>query len=357
MKIVNKKNKKAFTLIELLVVIAIIGILTALAVVSLQNSRRSARDAKRIADVKQIQIALELYYQDNSSYPPTLSPGDTLATNSITYMETIPYPPTIIDGDCSTTSYTYSTSNDQSYYNINFCLSNNVGSLPSGEVIASPRGLGEWTCGEHLVDYRDGQSYTTVQIGSQCWMQENLNYDNGCSNINYSSSTDVGWCACYANNQTNCDTHGKLYQWSAAMNNNTSTTQGVCPDGWHIPTDAEWTKLTDYINSNISYRCNGTNTYIAKSLASASGWALNDTICAVGNNQSINNSSGFNALPAGDRHNDGIFRYLGWHTLWWSSSIIDGVPYDRYIPYHHPYIGRKTYSFFTYALSVRCIKD
>src|SRR5574343_2007001 len=146
MKIVNKKNKKAFTLIELLVVIAIIGILTALAVVSLQNSRRSARDAKRLADVKQLQIALELYYQDNSNYPSTLLHGDTLASNSITYMETIPYPPTIIDGDCSTSSYTYSTSNDQSYYNIHFCLSNSIGSLPAGEVVASPRGLGTWTC-------------------------------------------------------------------------------------------------------------------------------------------------------------------------------------------------------------------
>ena len=100
------KNTKAFTLIELLVVIAIIGILTALAVVSLQNSRRSARDAKRIADVKQIQIALELYYQDNNSYPPTLNPGESLASNSITYMEQIPYPPTNLDGDLISPGYT-----------------------------------------------------------------------------------------------------------------------------------------------------------------------------------------------------------------------------------------------------------
>ena len=346
------KNNPAFTLIELLVVIAIIGILTALAVVSLQNSRRSARDAKRLSDVKQIQIALELYYQDNSSYPPTLSPGNTLATNSITYMETIPYPPTTIDGDCSTSSYIYSTSNDYTYYNINFCLSNNVGSLPSGEVIASPRGLGEWTCGEHLVDYRDGQSYTTVQIGSQCWMQENLNYDNGCSNINYSSSTDVGWCACYANNQTNCDTYGKLYQQSAVLNGETGENiQGICPNNWHVSTDNEWKILEMYLGMTQAqadgYNWRGTN--------EGSKLAGNDLLWsgALENNSSFG-LSGFNALPAGDKDTSGNFYNLGSHVFFRTSSVY----------YHELYSGYTTIfrnwgnpASNIYGFSVRCLKD
>ena len=78
------KNKSAFTLIELLVVIAIIGILSTLAVVYLSNARQSARDAKRIADIKQIQTALELYYQDNNEYPATIT--DSIVTSGIIYM-------------------------------------------------------------------------------------------------------------------------------------------------------------------------------------------------------------------------------------------------------------------------------
>jgi uncharacterized protein (TIGR02145 family)/prepilin-type N-terminal cleavage/methylation domain-containing protein len=347
-------NTKAFTLIELLVVIAIIGILTALAVVSLQNSRRSARDAKRVADVKQIQIALELYYQDNNSYPPTLNPGESLSSNSITYMEQIPYPPTNLDGDCSTTSYIYSTSNDNSYYTINFCISNNVGSFPAGNIAASPRGLGEWACGEILLDERDGQSYTTVQIGNQCWMSENMNYDNGCTST-YSFATDVGWCGCYNNDPSKCnDGYGKLYQWSAAMNNNTSTTQGVCPDGWHVPTDTEWTELTTYINSNPNYRCNGTNNYIAKALASVSGWTVNTTDCAISNNQSINNSSGFNTLPSGWR--DDNFHDARYFSYFWLSSISGGNSFYCNLRYNTATVVLSSISR-TYGFSVRCLKD
>lgn len=89
----NKINKKAFTLIELLVVVAVIGILTTLAVVSLQNTRKSARDTKRVADIKQLQLALELYVHDNGFYPPNINFGGSLSTRSIVYMEQIPQAP------------------------------------------------------------------------------------------------------------------------------------------------------------------------------------------------------------------------------------------------------------------------
>ena len=87
------KNKFAFTLIELLVVIAVIGILSTLAVVVLQGARGQARDAKRVADAKQMQIALELYYHDNNVYPSSLASGEPLSTNSVTYYGTNTYSP------------------------------------------------------------------------------------------------------------------------------------------------------------------------------------------------------------------------------------------------------------------------
>jgi uncharacterized protein (TIGR02145 family)/prepilin-type N-terminal cleavage/methylation domain-containing protein len=358
MKINNNHNQPAFTLIELLVVIAIIGILTALAVVSLQNSRRSARNAKRLSDVKQIQIALELYYQDNSIYPPTLIPGETLSSNSVTYMETIPYPPATLDGDCSTSSYIYSTSNNNTYYNINFCLSNNVGSLPSGEVIASPRGLGEWTCGEYLLDTRDYQSYTTIQLGNQCWMSENLNIGTRIDGVTTSTDNDIIEKYCYGNLESNCDIYGGMYQWNEAMQYvTTAGTKGICPDGWHVPSQNDWTGLQTTINSNPNYRCNGVSNYISKSMAAVSGWLTSTNNCAVGYNQPANNYSGFNVISVGYRTYDiGSFGGHGYDTYIWTSTENGANAFDIpffYSSYAFGFVSHPK----AYGWSIRCIKN
>ena len=189
MKKIYNKNKLAFTLVEMLVVIAVIGILTTLAVVAVQNSRESTRNAKRVADIKQIQNALELYYNDNNAYPNTLIPGEVLSSNSITYIQQIPFAPTPNDGACSEEENAYTYINpyrldyfyideeqwtydnwdyDRNYYNIHFCIGEKSGGLLAGEIVASPRGLNNWSCGDMLLDYRDGQYYETVQIGDQC---------------------------------------------------------------------------------------------------------------------------------------------------------------------------------------------
>ena len=351
------KNNPAFTLIELLVVIAIIGILTALAVVSLQNSRRSARDAKRLSDVKQIQIALELYYQDNSIYPATLTPGETLSSNTITYMETIPYPPTTLDGDCSTTSYIYSTSNDNTYYNIHFCISNNIGSLPAGEVVASPRGLGTWTCGERLLDDRDNQSYATVQIGSQCWMQENLNIGQMVSSTVEQINNSIIEKYCYDNSSTDCDIYGGLYQWNEAMNYvETEGAQDICPDGWHIPTVNDWQTLTTIVSANPNYICNGNQGYIAKALASSYDWNTHTNDCAIGNNLLTNNATGFNALPAGYRSDTGgAFNNRRSNAYLWLSSPSGTNAHNRRLDYNLPEVSPYTYKRAN-GLSVRCLK-
>ncbi len=137
-----KSKKPAFTLIELLVVIAIIGILATLAVVSLQNARKNARDAKRIADVKQMQTALELYYNDIGQYPLTGEIDTSIATGSNTYMATVPTAPTPADGECTEgdNNYTYESANG-STYTITFCTGAGVGGLSEGIKVASPSGI------------------------------------------------------------------------------------------------------------------------------------------------------------------------------------------------------------------------
>ncbi len=139
----KQKSKKAFTLVELLVVIAIIAILATLAIVALQQARKSARDAKRIADIRQMQTALELYFNDWGQYPDAL--GTSIASGTYVYMNQVPTSPTPADGDCgASNTYAYSTTESGGYissYTISFCLGSQVGSFSSGSKYATPVGI------------------------------------------------------------------------------------------------------------------------------------------------------------------------------------------------------------------------
>ncbi len=125
-----KKTNKGFTLIELLVVIAIIGLLATLSVVALNNARERARDSRRVSDVKQIQTALELYYNANPTigYPATLA---VLVTENL--MDPIPTPPT--PDDCTGNTYAYTVAGDGDSYCLQYCLSGNTGGIDAGDNI------------------------------------------------------------------------------------------------------------------------------------------------------------------------------------------------------------------------------
>ncbi|MCX6793299.1 MAG: prepilin-type N-terminal cleavage/methylation domain-containing protein [Candidatus Falkowbacteria bacterium] len=138
-------NKKGFTLIELLVVIAIIGVLSTMAIIALGNARAKARDSKRVADIKQISTALELYYSDYNSYPTIITPGNALTSpdGTKTYMASIPNNPTPRnDSGCGDNNYTYASTPDNTNYSLNFCLGNNVSSTPAGINSSSSTGVG-----------------------------------------------------------------------------------------------------------------------------------------------------------------------------------------------------------------------
>ena len=192
------------------------------------------------------------------------------------------------------------------------------------------------TCGDDFVDTRDSKSYSTVPIGSQCWMKENLNYDQ--------SSYGNDWC--YNDDPNYCDLYGRLYDWAAVMqvssssNSIPSGVQGVCPAGWHVPSDAEWTVLTDFLGGELVA---GTH------MKSISGWNSN------GNGD---NSSGFTALPGGYRSlNFGTFSNAGFRGYWWSAT--ENSSYDawyRSLYYNNAYVYRYD-SNKSYGFSVRCIRD
>ena len=138
----NIKNQKGFTLIELLVVVVIIGVLSAWAIYALSNARVKSRDAKRVADMRQLVSALDLYYNDSGIYPTSVNPGNSLTYGSTTYLAVVPSNPTPNnDGNCpANTNYSYS-SGDNTSYTISYCLGASIGDLSAGAHHATPNGL------------------------------------------------------------------------------------------------------------------------------------------------------------------------------------------------------------------------
>ena len=137
-----KNQKKGFTLIELLVVIAIIGLLATLSVVALNNARERARDSRRVSDVKQMQTALELYFNAKNEYPADadFSTGETFETGGTVLMDPVPTPPT--PDDCTGNTYDYIVSTDNDSYCLEYCLGNDTGGIDGGDnIFATPNSV------------------------------------------------------------------------------------------------------------------------------------------------------------------------------------------------------------------------
>jgi len=187
-----------------------------------------------------------------------------------------------------------------------------------------------------LTDSRDQKNYRTIVIGTQTLMAENLNYDVP------DNETDV----CYLNNASNCETYGRLYNWATAMANSASSSanpsgvQGVCPDGWHLPSDAEWAALITAVGTTPGYK-----------LKATSGWG-------VGGGSGGSDDFGFSALPGGGRSFDGSFYRVGEISQWWSSTERDsGYAYGWYMDWqdNNKVFGSNAYK--AYLKSVRCLQD
>ena len=214
---------------------------------------------------------------------------------------------------------------------------------------------------------RDGNIYNTVQIGNQCWMKENLRttkYADGTSISQGSDySTTVGYWYYPNNSSSNKATYGLLYNWKAVMRNassssaNPSGVQGICPTGWYVPSDAEWTQLTDYVRKQCQYQCENeiSSFNIAKALASTTGWTTSSSACDVGNGQESNNVTGFSALPAGQYGSyDGDFG--GCAYFWSATENGSSYTYIRYFLYYDAGVI-ESYSYKGDGFSVRCLRD
>jgi uncharacterized protein (TIGR02145 family) len=216
-----------------------------------------------------------------------------------------------------------------------------------------------FACGTVLIDSRDSKTYSTIQIVSQCWMAENLNYGTYVT-----IATGQGGAGtqkyCYSNNTANCTTYGGLYEWAEMMNGETSSSanpsgvQGICPDGWHLPSDDEWKQLEMALGMSSAEANNtvfrGTNEGGKLKQAGTTLWNSPNSCGGTCN------TSGFTALPGGNTWS-GAFDSIGDYGFWWSSTEYSAGAWRRGLAYYDARVFRNDTGSKLYGFSVRCIKD
>jgi uncharacterized protein (TIGR02145 family) len=207
-------------------------------------------------------------------------------------------------------------------------------------------GMAQSAAKPETVTDADGNVYTTVSIGKQLWLEENL------KTTKFSDSTSIPfvsdsatWAAlttpafCNFNNTATTDTinmYGRLYNWY------TVSTDKLCPLGWHVPTDAEWTTLITYLGGDkaAGKKLKETGTY---------HW--------ISPNTGASNESKFTALPGGYREYSGAFLGIGLHAFWWSATELDAdKAWGRYVYYYFGEMYREA-DRKQQGNSVRCLKD
>ena len=183
--------------------------------------------------------------------------------------------------------------------------------------------------GSGIVTDQDGNSYPYLTYGEQVWTVKNaevVTYRDGTAipqvtdYTEWENLTTGAWC--YYDNDPN---KGKLYNWYAVMGihdtDPNTPNKEFAPEGWHVPTDAEWTTLENHLIVNgYNYDQTTTGNKIAKAMASTTGWNSSISAGAVGNDQRLNNSSDFNAFPEGYRDSVGSFILEGGDAVFWSST-------------------------------------
>lgn len=359
-RIILKHVDTGFTLVEILVVIAIIGVLATFSTIALNGSRIKARDAQRVAYINQIGTALELYYSKNNIYPTIITGGQPLSMNGIKYLDPVPVNPTPrTDGSCPNQDFAYSAYSGNTSYVISFCLGKATGAFSAGTTICDGTQKCK-ACGQYSLSY-GGVTYNTVAIGTQCWLDKPLNYGTmkatGATAFSNNGVVEKycplahGQPGSASLNESDCTTYGAIYPWTEAMNYSASECnggkcQGICPTGWHIPTDAEWATLEQYL-ADSGQTCDPARAHGTYQCSTA------------GTKLKVNGSSGFVALIGGYRiggSGDWYYR-AGWYGVMWSSTAANSdFSWARVVLTSVATVARQYFDKLG-GVSVRCIKD
>jgi len=193
-----------------------------------------------------------------------------------------------------------------------------------------------FVCGTSTIDY-SGKTYHTVQIGTQCWMKANLDIGTMINVAAKPSNNGTIEKYCYENNIANCTTYGGLYNWDEAMAYSAASgATGICPSGWHVPTNSEFETLAAAVGNN-------SNALKAIGQGTASG--------------SGTNTSGFSALLAGFHGATSIYYYLGTSVFFMSSTVESATYASGMRLYHNENVIHFDGFQRIDGISIRCLKD
>jgi len=202
----------------------------------------------------------------------------------------------------------------------------------------------------------EGQVYNTIQIFSQCWLKENLNVGTMIPGSQEMTDNSIFEKYCYDNEPDSCTKYGGLYQWNEMMQYTTQQgAQGICPPGWHLPTDEEWKVLEGAVDKQYGigdpdWDLSGYRGYDAgTNLKTTSGWYF-------GGNGSTD-LFGFSGLPGGYRPSSGYFGIIGYYGYWWASTESSSYfAWNRNLGYNYPEVDRYYY-YKESGYSARCLRD
>ena len=214
-------------------------------------------------------------------------------------------------------------------------------------------------CG--IVTDIDGNEYSTVMMGEECWMRENLRATHYADGRAITPAPEVP-----NHDPQAIDRYGRLYTWHTVLNNAEPTeetdgrVQGPCPIGWHVPANFEWMGVEDFVGYKDYYRCGTDVNNVAKAMASTEGWQFDfltkGANCCIIENVSTNNATGFSVFPAGSVWN-GQAEGFGTNAGFWTCS--DGSPDTS--PIHRFYYTNATVEINCTPkeafYSVRCVKN
>lgn len=227
------------------------------------------------------------------------------------------------------------------FYFVRAYATNSIGTAYGNQVTCTTVADAAPCPGTPTVNY--GQLYNTVMIGTQCWLRENLNIGTRINGLLNQTNNGIKEKYCYNDLESNCDVYGGLYQWNELMQYVTTPgVLGICPPGWHIPTDVEWGTLTTYLGGVTV--AGGKMKEIGYS-----HWQYP--------NAGATNESGFTALPGGFRNTDGNFGVMGNNAdLWSSSETVSNYAWGRVLHFSDVIVLRGDFPE-TLGLSVRCLQD
>lgn len=269
------------------------------------------------------------------------------------------------DGSSGAGKYPVHTYTEAGTYSIKLIVSNTNGtdSLKKDNYITIVSSM------DTVVSDFDGHVYGTVKLGEQVWLKENIkstHYSNGtpiadgthAGNLDYDTLSKYSFS--YNNDISNISTYGRLYTWSAAMggalSSNTipSGVQGICPAGWHVPSDAEWMKLELFLGMDPE------EVFKNKIRGDKEGGMLKETGTNhwMSPNAEASDMYGFAAVPGGERFWSGVFRDKTKRACYWTSTKVQhNAAWQRLFYHSHGKISRSDFSRISVGASVRCIKN